>query len=262
MLPFAVVIRTFNEGKNLERVLNALEQQSIAPREAIIVDNESTDGTLDIARSRLPHVIAPGGRSQIVTIPRNEFSHPKSMNLGMAATSCPVVLMLVGHAIPIGRDWAAAAVRHFDRPEVAGVYAHVRPDSCAGIVEGFMYEFGYQLSRFKGSPRVEKKVGIGVFGATNIAIRREMWAQHAFDEGFGSGGEDSHWATWALEQHYQIICDLGFSVRHSHGLNVLQYWKQVRAWQRMGEHRPFNREQLETYRSFEGDGRPSSQEDF
>jgi rhamnosyltransferase len=261
MLPFAVVIRTFNEGKNIGRVLNALQQQSIAPSELIIVDNESTDGTLDLARDRSPHLLASAGRYEIITIPRNAFSHPRSMNLGMAATSCPVVIMLVGHAIPIGHQWAESAVRHFDRPEVAGVYAHVRPDHDAGTVEGLMYEFGYQLSRFKGSPRVEKKVGIGVFGATNIAIRREMWAQHPFDEGFGSGGEDSHWAMWALEQGYQIICDLGFSVRHSHALNVLQYWKQVQAWNRMDKHRPFNRAQLETYRSFGGNRTPSSQGD-
>jgi GT2 family glycosyltransferase len=262
MLPFAVVIRTFNEGRNLERVLDALAQQSIAPSELIIVDNESTDGTLDLARDRWSHLVPPAGRYELVTIARNEFSHPKSMNLGMAATSCPVVIMLVGHAIPIGHQWAELAVRHFDRPEVAGVYAHVRPDNGAGAVEGLMYEFGYQLSRFKGSPRVEKKVGIGVFGATNIAIRREMWARHAFDEGFGSGGEDSHWAMWALEQGYQIICDLGFSVRHSHGLNARQYWKQVRAWKRMGRHRPFNRAELETYRSFDRDRTPSSQRGF
>src|SRR5438093_7865859 len=258
MLPFAVVIRTFNEGHNIERVLDALEEQSIAPSEVIIVDNESTDGTFELARDRSSRVVGPAGRYELVSIARNAFSHPKSMNLGMATTSCPVVIMLVGHAIPIGPRWAELAVRHFDRPEVAGVYAHVRPDRGAGTVEGLMYEFGYQLSRFKGSPRAEKKVGVGVFGATNIAIRRELWAQHTFDEGFGSGGEDSHWAMWALEQGYQIICDLDFSVRHSHGLNMRQYWKQVRAWQRMGGYRPFNRAELETYRSFDRNRTPSS----
>ncbi len=261
MLPFAVVIRTFNEGRNIERVLGALEQQSVAPSELIVVDNESADGTPDLVRDRAPHLLAPAGRYELVAVARNDFSHPKSMNLGMAATSCPVVIMLVGHAIPIGHRWAELAVRHFDRPEVAGVYAHVRPDKGAGTVEGLMYEFGYQLSRLKGSPRLEKKVGVGVFGATNIVIRRELWAQHRFDEGFASGGEDSHWAMWALDQGYQIICDLGFSVRHSHGLSVRQYWKQVRAWQRMSQHRPFDRAELETYRSFGGDRMPSSQRD-
>jgi hypothetical protein len=77
-----------------------------------------------------------------------------------------------------------------------------------------------------------------------------MWAAHPFDERYGSGGEDSHWAMWALEQGYEIICDLGFSVRHSHGLNVLGYFKQIQAWNRMAQQRPFDRAELETYRSF------------
>lgn len=260
-LPFAVVIRTFNEGKNIERVLNALEQQSVAPHELIIVDNESTDGTRDFVREHAPRLVGSADRYQLITIARTGFSHPKSMNLGMAATSCPVVLMLVGHAIPIGHQWAEVAVRHFDRPAVAGIYAHVRPDHGAGTVEGLMYEFGYQLSRWKGSPRVERKVGPGVFCATNIAIRRELWARHTFDEGFGSGGEDQQWAMWAIEGGYEIICDLGFSVRHSHGLNVRQYWKQVQAWRRMGQHRPFNRAELETYRTFGRDRTASSPRD-
>jgi len=261
MPSFAVVIRTFNERANLERVLTALQQQSVAPRELIIVDNASTDGTPELARDRSASVMGENGRFEVVTIPRNQFSHPKSMNAGMAATSSAIVIMLVGHAVPIGDRWAESAIRHFDRPEVAGVYAHVRPDKGAGLVEGFMYEFGYQLSRFKGSPRAEKSVGVGVFTATNIAIRRAMWAQHPFDERYGTGGEDSQWAMWALEQGYQIICDLGFSARHSHGLNVLQYFKQIQAWNRMAEQRPFDRAQLETYRSFGSDRVPAAPSD-
>ena len=109
--PVSVVIRTLNENIALSRLLTAIDAQSYSGRiEVIVVDNESTDGTAKTART---------GGATVVTLPRTDFSYPRSMNLGMQAATNEVVLLTVGHALPLSRHWISNAVRHFDDLAVA-----------------------------------------------------------------------------------------------------------------------------------------------
>ena len=47
----SVVLATKNSARTLEKCLKSVREQTLHPIEVIVVDNESTDGTLDIARS-------------------------------------------------------------------------------------------------------------------------------------------------------------------------------------------------------------------
>src|SRR5215216_2355207 len=52
----AVVIVNFNAGEHLERTLRALAAQTVAPTRTILVDNASTDGSVDGLEERFPWV--------------------------------------------------------------------------------------------------------------------------------------------------------------------------------------------------------------
>ena len=45
------VIRAYNEGAHLGRLLEGFEQQTVRPDEIIVVDSGSTDDTVAIART-------------------------------------------------------------------------------------------------------------------------------------------------------------------------------------------------------------------
>ena len=47
----SIIIRTYNEGKNLGRCLNAIKNQSYSNYEIIVVDSSSQDETVRIAES-------------------------------------------------------------------------------------------------------------------------------------------------------------------------------------------------------------------
>lgn len=47
----SVVIPTLNAGATIERLLSILERQSVEPKEIIVIDSSSDDGTVEIARS-------------------------------------------------------------------------------------------------------------------------------------------------------------------------------------------------------------------
>jgi len=140
------------------------------------------------------------------------------MNVGIKEAKYPVVILTVGHALPVNAEWINSAAKHFSESKVAGVYSTVIPKKPYSISEFFLYYPGFIFNKMRG-PFAVKKVGKGVFGATNLAIRKSLWEEHHFEEKYELGGEDTHWAEWALSRGYEIICDTSFAVRHSHHLN-------------------------------------------
>lgn len=220
----SIVIRTLNEKESLASLLAVLAKQDYTGKlEVIVVDNDSSDGTQELAEQSGAHV---------VTIKRDEFSYPKSMNLGVLHAKYPIVILTVGHALPLKANWIQSATTQFKDPMVAGVYSPPIPHKNCSVSEWFVYWPTYLLAKLRGTHKVTR-VHAGVFGATNIALRKELWQQHQFDERYGLGGEDGEWARWALAKGYHLICDPQFVVRHSHHLNFIGIVQQLRYWSKL-----------------------------
>ena len=236
MIRLSIIIRTLNEIENLTRLLAALAQQNCRSEdvEIIIVDNESTDGTRDLALEAC---------DKLVTIPRNAFSFPRSLNAGAEVAEGQILLFTVGHALPLREDWLQLGFSHFASANVAGVYSPVVPLKDCTFAEMLFYWPGFLAAKLKG-PHFVKRGGMGVFGATNIMMRQSLWEQHPFDESYGLGGEDGEWADWALRMGYKIMCDSRFAVRHSHRLGFHGLIEQFRYWSRLGKPTKFDRSAL------------------
>ena len=84
-LRVAVVIVTFNSGKYLSRCLTCLENQTVKPNKVVVVDNNSTDGSLENIEGRWPWV---------------EFLH-QEQNLGFVGANNLAIDKLNGF------DWVA-----------------------------------------------------------------------------------------------------------------------------------------------------------
>ena len=82
----AIIVPTYNEERNIGQLLESIKAQTVAC-EVAVVDQESTDRTVDIARAHGCVVIAR---------PRPAFYTPpgQSRNYGVAATTAPVLLHL------------------------------------------------------------------------------------------------------------------------------------------------------------------------
>lgn len=115
----AVLVAVRNEGAHLEDTLSALEAAGGPALEVLVIDGQSTDDTLAIARrftDRLP-------RWRIVHNPRTLSA--AGWNIGLAEARAPVVMLLSGHArVPPGYfDAMLAALT----PERTGVGAKAVP---------------------------------------------------------------------------------------------------------------------------------------
>ncbi|MBF0285890.1 MAG: glycosyltransferase family 2 protein [Magnetococcales bacterium] len=108
-----VVIVNYNAGPWLGRVIQALAAQSDDAFEAVIVDNDSTDGSADAAALRLPDE-----RFRLWRAGKN-LGFAAGCNLGAAGATVPWLAMLNPDALP-HPDWLAAlraaAIAH---PEAA-----------------------------------------------------------------------------------------------------------------------------------------------
>jgi glycosyltransferase involved in cell wall biosynthesis len=180
----SVLIRTFNSGKTLERVLAALPLEE--GDEFVVIDSGSTDATLAIARQRGVRVIRPSG----------PFNYSKSLNVGFAAARNPWVLVLSSHCIPASagmlsllRQTASEAAA-----PVAVIYGETglcKPRDVAAAPDCIDQA---HWERNQTQP-----------GGNGVALyRRACWAEHPFVEDLVTA-EDLEWFLWAMRRGYRAL---------------------------------------------------------
>ena len=113
----SIVIRTLNEAKHLESLMQGIHSQSYRDWEIVLVDSGSSDGTLEIAEKY-------GAR--IFHIPKDEFTFGRSLNMGCAEARGKYLVFASGHVWPITNNWLKNITRPFDEKSVAMVYGRQR----------------------------------------------------------------------------------------------------------------------------------------
>jgi glycosyltransferase involved in cell wall biosynthesis len=220
--PVTIVIRTLNEQAGLEALFEDIADQAIgADSQVIVVDNESTDRTVDVAESY---------GATVVTIPRGLFTYPISMNKGVEAADNDVVFLTVGHARLSNKRLVHATANALREKNVAGVYGTALPSSTVSTSERLI-AIGNVFYASK-SKKIEK-AGMGVLQAVCAAVSKQAWEELGrFDERYESGGEDTALAAKMIQSGKSVIREPLLSVYHSHGLGPIDTAKQWIHWAR------------------------------
>lgn len=201
-MKISVVIRTYNESFWLPRLLFALSCQAHKDHEIIVVDNESTDDTLEIAQK---------AGAKVVSIEKEEFTYGLSLNLGIRASQGELIALISGHCVPVDDMWLSHLARNFESPNIGGVYGRQLPlpDSTDFDKRDLWTTFG-----------VERKVQTRdfFFHNANSMISREVWEKIPFDEQT-QGVEDRIWAKAIIDRGYTIIYENEAPVYHQHGIH-------------------------------------------
>jgi rhamnosyltransferase len=175
---------------------------ALAPREVVVVDSGSTDGTQAIVES-FP--------TRLIQIAPEEFTYGYALNLGVASVDADIVATLSAHSLPANQDWLRNLIQPFSQVRVAGVYGRQLPRANATILE----RIGMRLSGVLGeSPKLLDRRPL--FSNANGAFRRSRWVEHAFDERL-RGAEDIAWVRTMQERGYAIAYEPSAIVYHSHG---------------------------------------------
>jgi GT2 family glycosyltransferase len=107
-----VIIPNWNGAAHLPACLDALEGQSYAGFETIVVDNGSNDGSLRLLAERYPQV-------KVVPLPRN-LGFAGGCNAGMRAAEGEFLLIL-NNDTQVERDWLSELLSALERHPDAGM---------------------------------------------------------------------------------------------------------------------------------------------
>lgn len=195
----SVIVRAFNEEEHIGRLLTGVFEQTVAPRDVVLVDSGSTDATLAIAE-RFP--------VEIVRLAPDEFSFGRSLNEGCARARGEFLVIASAHVYPVYPDWLERLVSPFRDPEIALVYGRQRGDGAS--------RFSEQRILARWFPEVSRPRQRTPFcNNANAAVRRSLWARHPYDEDL-PGLEDVAWASWALSSGYALAYAADAEVVHVH----------------------------------------------
>ena len=112
---FGFLVRTKNEEKWVGYALQSIKDY-FPDSEIVIVDNESTDDSLSIARMFQP---------KLATIPKNEYSPGKALNLGFSKLDCKYVCCISAHCEV--RQVGKQLESYLDQDNCFGVIGKQRP---------------------------------------------------------------------------------------------------------------------------------------
>ena len=199
----SVIIRSKNEARWMERCLKALAFQRLQAIETIVVDNDSTDGSWQIAEQM-------GAR--MVRMPADQFSYGRAINVGCAVARSPVLAILSAHCVPVNDLWAdylLGALAQSSR--IVGVYGRQEP-----LPDTPDFDKRDLWLTFR-EDRVYQRRDV-FFHNANSAIPRAVWQAHPFDEDI-AGQEDREWGQRMIALGHSLVYEPQARVYHQHGIH-------------------------------------------
>lgn len=174
----SVVVVNWNSADDLEQCLEALRQQTHRELEIIVVDNGSTDGSVEMVRAKYPDTV--------LLAETENLGFAEGCNRGIARSTGPWVAMLNNDAFA-EPAWAAELVRAAENADhrVGALQSlllfHARPDEINSTGIELTWSGGGR-DRLEGKPRASsepQREGEMIFAATAgaAAYRRTMLDQ-------------------------------------------------------------------------------------
>lgn len=198
----SIIIRAYNEEKWISICLKAIKKQNISDIEVVLVDNNSTDMTVQKAIQEYPNLI-------LVTI--TNFLPGLAINKGIRASSGEFIGILSAHCIPTDENWLSKLKANLTDNNVAGVYGRQIPLNATSPEDtrDLLITFGLDH-------RIQIKDSF--FHNANSMIKRSTWQQYPFDEDV-TNIEDRIWGQKIISSGLKIAYEPEASVYHHHGIH-------------------------------------------
>ncbi len=201
MAKISIIVRTKNEERWISHCLKMIYLQDFSDFEVILVDNASTDATVDEAKKfKL---------AKIINI--TNFIPGQALNMGIKASKGEFIVCISAHCIPKNKNWLTNLLSNFKDNKVAGVYGRQLPVSFTDDIDKRDL-----LTVFGEDKRVQIKDYF--FHNANSMLRRDLWHKFPFDENV-SNIEDRVWGKKIISAGYKLIYEPEAAVYHYHGLN-------------------------------------------
>jgi len=198
----SIIIRTKNKERWIVSCLKAVYGQTYNNLEVVIVDNESTDKTIEKTKKF----------KGIKYVNIKEYLPGAALNDGIRVSSGEYIVCLSGHCIPVNEFWLENLVNTLEEDSsYAGVYGRQEPMSFSTPADKRDMLLVFGLDR-----KVQCKDSF--FHNANSILHRSLWNKVPFDSEI-SNIEDRIWAQEMLNLGYKIAYEPEASVYHHHGIH-------------------------------------------
>ena len=198
----SIIVRTKNEERWISSCIKAIHDQDHDNYEIVIVDNNSTDKTIE--KSKQLKV------DEIVKI--KDYLPGKALNEGIRVSKGDYIVCLSSHCIPTDNKWLSNLVNAIEENEnYAGVYGRQEPMSFSSPSDKRDLLLVFGLDR-----KIQEKDSF--FHNANSIIKKELLDKYPFDNN-ATNIEDRIWAKEMLKMGYKILYEPLASVYHYHGIH-------------------------------------------
>lgn len=199
----SIIIRTKNEEQWIGLCLRAVKAQSYRGKvEIILVDNNSTDKTVEKAKSIFP---------DLTVISLIHYLPGDALNQGIREATGDIIVCLSSHCIPVNQEWLEELSTPLVRNDVGAVYGRQVPTHNSSVLDkrDLWLTFGLESRDQTIDP---------FFHNANSAFLKTTWSKNPFDSEV-KNLEDRIWATRLQEQGLKIHYTPTAIVYHEHGIH-------------------------------------------
>ena len=187
-------------------------------KEIVVVDSQSVDNTVDIARNY---------RAKIVKINAQEFTHGRARNMGASVSKGNYLVFCNQDAVPANANWLQNLILPLGRKSIAGSYSRqIAPAGVSKFESLFLQRYYPKESRINTqcmlSNRPEDCV---LFSTVSAALRRDIWNEFKFNEKIIMS-EDQEIAYRILLSGYRIAYASESVVLHGHSYSLSDAFKR------------------------------------
>jgi rhamnosyltransferase len=229
----AVIIPTLNGASWWDQLVPAIRAQGLAPRQVLIVDSQSEDGTAEAARD---------SGFLVQQICRTRFNHGGTRQWALQFfPQAPIVVYLTQDAVLASADALATLLHAFDDRVVGAAYGRQLPRLGANPIEAHARLFNYPpISAIRS---LESAAAIGfkaIFFSNSFGAYRRI----ALDQvgGFpkeSNFGEDTVVAARLLQCGWQIAYVAEAEVYHSHSYSYREEYQRYYRIGQLHRHEPW-----------------------
>jgi len=229
-IDISVIIPNWNGRDLLKDCLKSLKNQSYKNFEIILVDNGSTDGSVEYVKNNFPKV-------RIISLQKN-FGFARAINEGVKVSRAEYIVLL-NNDTSVDKEFIKKLIECAElHPEVISVNSKLLNFYNKKIIDGvgiLINEVGQARSidwqeKDKGQYNSEQYI----FGATGGAslFRRESFVKLGlFDENYFMYSEEVDFAFRAQFQRYKSIFCPEAKVFHKHKATAKKFSAHVEYWQ-------------------------------
>ncbi len=218
------VLTSFNKRDDVRENLAAIYQQTVSFESVVVVDNCSSDGTVEMIREEFPQV-------ELVVMPNSDYGACETFNVGFASSRSPLTAIL-DDDIVMPTDWLEKTTKRM----------LAEPESTA-IVSTKIVEPGMPES-YKNREEVNTERYMSTFrGCASLARTDALREAHYYDERLFIYGNERDLTCRLLNLGYRVLQYPGVEVFHKTPFGIKPgprslYYHSRNAWITMLKYAP------------------------